>query len=103
MKTGRSTARSSASAGDAEFFAGAGSRRGIQEHTDLRAEDTDLILSSLRSKRLEGWTQTNRDHPSRRAQGRAPQDEVSPLFTRSASTPPRSVPGAVRGTAGAPG
>jgi hypothetical protein len=38
--------------------------------------NTDLILRSLRSKRLEGWRQQLvRGHPSRRAQGRAPQDE----------------------------
>ena len=41
-----------------------------------------LILRSLRSKRLEGWTHNvwTRGHPSRRAQRRAPQDEVGDLF-----------------------
>jgi hypothetical protein len=45
--------------------------------------DADLILRSLRSKRLEGWIQRTRGHPSRRAQGRAPQDEVGDIFTTS--------------------
>src|ERR1700688_4128096 len=45
--------------------------------------DADLIRRSLRSKRLEGWIQRTRGHPSRRAQGRAPQDEVGDIFTTS--------------------
>src|ERR1039458_8290654 len=31
-------------------------------------------------KRLEGWQHTTRGHPSRRAQERAPQDEVGECF-----------------------
>ncbi len=39
--------------------------------------NTDLILRSLQSKPLEGWRKAwTRSHPSRRAQGRAPQDEA---------------------------
>src|SRR5882672_8927069 len=35
----------------------------------------DLILRSLRSKRLEGWQRAG-GHPSRRGEDAAPQDEV---------------------------
>src|SRR6267142_2826455 len=40
-------------------------------------KDTDLILRSLRSKRLEGWTQRRDSRPSFETRARrAPQDEV---------------------------
>ena len=41
---------------------------------------SDLILRSVRRTRLEGWLSARtRGHPSRRAQERAPQDEVREL------------------------
>src|SRR6195256_6077664 len=45
-------------------------------------KDADLILRSLRSKRLEGWTQRTDSRPSfeTRARARAPQDEVGDIF-----------------------
>jgi len=44
-------------------------------------KDTDLILRSLRSKRLEGWTQRTDSRPSfETRQERAPQDEVGDIF-----------------------
>jgi hypothetical protein len=49
-------------------------REGYRPHP---TNDSDLILRSLRSKRLEGWTQRRDSQPSfqtpsKRAQGRAP-------------------------------
>src|SRR5450432_766853 len=56
-------------------------------------KDTDLILRSLRSKRLEGWTQRADSRPSFETRApdsanalpgaRAPQDEVRDIFTIS--------------------
>ena len=73
----------------------------------LRGSDTssDLILRSLRSKRLEGWPRVHCcGHPSRRAQERAPQDEGGDCFAwrsyairaaaRSIASPRRACAGA---------
>jgi hypothetical protein len=52
-------------------------RRRRSSRSERIAGNTDLILRSLQSKRLEGWCYAwTRGHPSRRAQGRAPQDEA---------------------------
>src|SRR6202022_2169050 len=61
-----------------------------------RPGNTDLILRSLPTGRAnarpmtgsasvskDGYNARTRGHPSRRAQGRAPQDEVGDIFTRS--------------------
>jgi hypothetical protein len=37
---------------------------GLRKTPFLRASDTDLILRSLRSKRLEGWRQRTNPRPS---------------------------------------
>src|SRR5450631_4565172 len=60
-------------------------------------KDTDLILRSLRSKRLEGWTQRADSRPSFETRapdsasalpgGRAPQDEVGDTFTACEKRP----------------
>src|ERR1700682_4908267 len=48
----------------------------LHETAKEPVKNTDLILRSLRSKRLEG----SHGHPSRRAQERAPQDEAGYIF-----------------------
>ena len=51
--------------------------RACSMHTSLHglAAPSTLILRSRRRRRLEGWATGACGHPSRRAQGRAPQDE----------------------------
>jgi hypothetical protein len=46
----------------------------------ISMKDTDLILMSLRSKRLEGWTQRRDSRPSFETRKGAPQDEGTIRF-----------------------
>jgi hypothetical protein len=46
----------------------------------ISMKDTDLILRSLQSKRLEGWTQRRDSRPSFETRKGAPQDEGTIRF-----------------------
>jgi hypothetical protein len=70
--SGRQGARQAAQRQDSKYL------QGMLNHR------TDLILRSLRSKRLEGWTQTQgtRGHPSRRARRARSSSDNGEAVTR---------------------